>query len=97
MTDDAMRRAHLRVYGRVQGVYFRASTKQQADALGLSGWVRNRRDGTVELVVEGPLPAVESLCRWAASGPPMAQVDLLEREDSDPVGPGDGFVVRPTV
>ena len=94
---DDTRRAHLRVYGRVQGVYFRVSTREQALALGLCGWVRNRRDGTVEIVAEGSLAAVDALCAWAESGPTHARVDRMERMDSEPVGVGDDFVVRPTV
>lgn len=95
-TEPALR-AHLRVFGRVQGVYFRATTRQQAQTLGLSGWVRNRRDGTVELVCEGAAPAVDALCAWAEHGPPAAHVEYVERMDSTPVGLADGFVVRPTV
>ena len=94
--SDGTCRAHLRVYGRVQGVYFRASTQEQARALALRGWVRNRRDGTVEAVVEGPVAAVEALCAWAEQGPTHARVDRVERVDSEPVGLGDDFVVRPT-
>ena len=96
MSDEVHIRSHLRVYGRVQGVYFRVSTKRQADGLGLVGWVRNRRDGTVEVVCEGPSAAVDALCAWAARGPLHARVDHVERCDSEPVGLTGAFAVRPT-
>lgn len=94
--SSSVQRVHLRVFGRVHGVYFRASTQERALSLGLAGWVRNRRDGTVELVAEGPVAALESLCAWAAHGPTHARVECVERDDSDPVGLEPGFVIRPT-
>ena len=92
-----MTRIHLVISGRVQGVYFRQSTREQAQALGVSGWVRNRSDGTVELVVEGPASSVEKLVAWCKTGPDMARVDGVERVDEEPVGIPDGFDVRPTL
>lgn len=97
MSPSKHRRAHLRVYGRVQGVFFRATAQEEADRLGLAGWVRNRRDGSVELVAEGPIEALERLCAWARQGPVHARVDEVERVDSEPVGLEPGFVVRPSV
>lgn len=90
-------RVHVRVFGRVQGVYFRASTQRVARELGLFGWVRNRRDGSVELVAEGPPAALDRLCAWASVGPSIALVERLEREDSQPVGLEPDFVIRPSV
>lgn len=87
---------HLRVVGRVQGVFYRASTLERAEALGLAGWVRNRKDGTVELVAEGPPEALDALHAWCRRGPQWAEVAAVERNDSDPVGLAPGFVVRPT-
>ena len=60
---------HLRVYGLVQGVYYRHSTIQQAQRLGLHGWVRNRSDGSVEALVQGAADAVQTLIAWAHQGP----------------------------
>ncbi len=71
-------RAHLRIYGRVQGVFFRSSMRGRATKLGLTGWVRNLPDGSVEAVVEGPKDKVDELIRWAHRGPPLARVDRVE-------------------
>lgn len=62
------------VTGRVQGVGFRWAIRDRAIALGITGWVRNRRDGTVELHAEGTEPAVNSFARWFREGPPLARV-----------------------
>ena len=61
------------------------------------GWVRNRRDGSVEVVAEGAGPALEALCAWAAVGPELASVDHIDRDDSAPVGLSADFVIRPSV
>ncbi len=67
-------RVRLIIEGRVQGVWFRDSTRNEALALGLSGWVRNRRDGSVEAIAEGPEGPVKKLVSWCHQGPPRAQV-----------------------
>ena len=64
----------LVIHGRVQGVYFRDSMRQQARQLGITGWVRNRSDGTVEAVVSGNREAVARMIDWARHGPPAAKV-----------------------
>lgn len=69
---------HLSVQGRVQGVYYRATTVQVARDLGLTGWVRNRLDGRVEAVVCGPAEAVQRLVDWAHQGPAAARVDAVQ-------------------
>jgi acylphosphatase len=76
MSEAACRR--LRIHGVVQGVGFRYSLHREAVRLGLAGWVRNRRDGTVEAVVAGPAPAVDALVAWAHRGPPSARVAKVE-------------------
>ncbi|MEL6344200.1 MAG: acylphosphatase [Myxococcota bacterium] len=89
-------RAHLVIHGRVHGVFFRASTQKRAEGLGLAGWVRNRSDGTVELVAEGEPAALDALVDWCAVGPPMAQVEHVEQTRDEAVGLADGFTIRPT-
>ena len=73
-TASETARAHLKVLGRVQGVYYRASALQEAQKLGLTGWVRNCADGSVEAVAEGPREKLELLIAWCRSGPPGARV-----------------------
>lgn len=88
----------LRITGRVQGVYYRASTVQQAQALCLRGWVRNRLDGSVEALVTGPADAVQTLVEWAQRGPAMARVERVEVQEA--LGAAellDGFEQRETV
>ncbi len=80
MADTAVERIRVRVKGRVQGVYYRASTRAQARALGLVGWVRNTADGAVELEAQGAPSALAELVEWCRKGPPAARVATLERE-----------------
>lgn len=72
--------------GRVQGVFFRDSTRREANRLGVTGWVRNRPDGTVEAHVEGAPEAVEALVRWARDGPRHADVDDVRVSEAEPAG-----------
>jgi acylphosphatase len=74
----------LVIAGRVQGVGFRAWMQEHARALGLSGWVRNRVDGTVEALVAGEVAAVEELLRLCRRGPRMAEVVSIDEEMADP-------------
>jgi acylphosphatase len=71
-------RVYLRIEGRVQGVYFRASTVAQARRLSVTGWVKNCRDGSVEAVAEGEPAEIEELIAWCRQGPPGAHVTLVE-------------------
>ena len=71
-------RMHLIIEGRVQGVWFRDSTRKQAFSLGVSGWVRNMRDGSVETIVEGPGDQVKKLAAWCHHGPPAAAVSRVK-------------------
>jgi len=86
-------RAHVFVSGRVQGVYYRASTRERARELGVDGWVKNLADGRVEAVFEGEADAVESMIEWCHTGSPSARVDGVETEYSDPTGV-EGFEIR---
>jgi len=84
----------LRIHGQVQGVGFRYSMASRANAIGVDGWVRNRRDGTVEAMISGADADVERLIEWARQGPPGAKVTILEiSEDS---GDFEGFDLLPT-
>jgi acylphosphatase len=82
---DAQRiRRRVVLSGRVQGVYFRGSTQTEARARGVDGWVRNRADGRVEAVFEGPPESVEALVEYCRRGPPGAWVEALQVEDETP-------------
>ena len=94
MPDDSDRaRAHVFVSGRVQGVYFRATTRDTAREHGVDGWVRNLEDGRVEAVFEGPHDAVESLVAFCEDGSPAASVEDVTVDYETPRGI-DGFRVR---
>ena len=81
------RRVRLRIRGRVQGVFYRDSTQREAQRLGLYGWVRNRSDGSVEAVAQGPPERVAALIDWCHEGPPLARVAevnvIEESRDTD--------------
>ncbi len=80
IVEEQVVRARGRVTGRVQGVWFRASTREEATRLGLVGWVRNLTDGSVRLEAEGSRRAVEELLAWCRQGPPLARVTGVEVE-----------------
>ncbi len=84
---------HAYVSGKVQGVYFRQATQEQADALDLDGWVRNLADGRVEVLFEGEAEAVERLQQWLQQGPQQAEVSGLEVSQA-PLQGIAGFIVR---
>ncbi len=86
-----MVRAHIVVTGRVQGVFFRAFTQERAVALGLFGWVRNRRDGRVEIMVEGERERIERLIASVKEGPPLSAVEEADVEWQDYEGSFDEF------
>lgn len=87
------RRARVRVRGRVQGVYFRSDTRDRARSLGVSGWVRNAPDGSVEAVFEGEEERVQSMVAWCRRGPGGARVDEVLVDWEEPAGER-GFSVR---
>jgi len=78
-----VRAVEVRVHGRVQGVWFRGSTRDEARRLGLAGWVSNRSDGTVQARLQGDPAAVEAMVAWCRIGPPGAEVTRLDVEDAE--------------
>ncbi len=85
MTIQTMPNKTLRlvIHGRVQGVYFRDSMRREAQRLGVSGWVRNRSDGSVEAAVQGEAADVDAIVRWAHRGPESAHVERVEIGQDD--------------
>jgi acylphosphatase len=86
-------RRRVVVHGRVQGVFFRDSTRRQAEKSGVAGWVRNREDGTVEAVFEGDDDAVARIVDWVREGPGHADVERVDVTEEEPEGLS-GFQVR---
>ena len=86
-------RAHAIISGRVQGVFFRMETKQAADGFGVFGWVKNRRDGTVEAMFEGDQDRVAAVLEWCKEGPGHAQVSGVKVDWQDYAGEFSGFDV----
>jgi acylphosphatase len=86
-------RIHAFVSGRVQGVFFRAETREQALRLTVTGWVRNLPDGRVELIAEGEQQCVRQLIAWCRQGPPHARVDRVEEVTEDYSGDYDTFSI----
>ncbi len=85
MSPELVRR-RLLVHGRVQGVWFRDSTRELAGREGVSGWARNRADGVLEIVLEGDPGAVATVAAYCEQGPPRARVSSVESEAEDPEG-----------
>lgn len=88
-----MKRVHIYISGRVQGVFFRAETQRTALSLNLAGWVQNREDGGVEALFEGEDKAVDQMTAWCRSGPPAARVDHLEIIEEPFAGNLRGFKI----
>jgi acylphosphatase len=92
MADDTVRR-HVTVHGDVQGVFFRETARRKATEAGVSGWIANRSDGTVEAIFEGPPEAVEELVEFCREGPTAATVERADVSEQEPEGLS-GFNVR---
>jgi len=86
----------LRIRGQVQGVNLREALRQRADQLKVTGWVRNRLDGTVEAIVQGEAFAIDSIVEWARQGPTTARVDSVDVESAESEGDFQIFDKRPT-
>ena len=96
METDSREIKRLMIHGTVQKIGFRAWVERRALALGLNGWVRNRRDGAVEVVVAGPPPAMAQMIDYCRNGPPLARVESIEIEDAAALDlghrrPGEAF------
>ncbi len=94
MSDIQTARLHARIFGLVQGVYFRDSTRQKAESLRIVGWARNARDGSVEVMAEGPRPDLESLLSFLRVGPPSARVERVETGWAEASGEFATFDIR---
>jgi len=93
MSDSDRIRVHVFVSGHVQGVFYRASTRDKAHEEGVDGWVKNLDDGRVEAVFEGPKEAVDAMVEWCHTGSRAASVEAVERTAEAPTGI-DGFKIR---
>ena len=89
-----MKRVEIVVQGRVQGVFYRDSTRRKANELGLVGTVRNLPDGAVEVVAEGPSDSLEALVLWCRSGPPAAEVTHVRTTHHESTGEFDDFRIQ---
>lgn len=85
---------HVIISGRVQGVFFRMETRRAAESYGVTGWVRNRPEGTVEAIFEGMAHNVDAVLDWCKKGPPMASVSDIEATVVDYTGDYENFSIR---
>lgn len=89
-----IKRAHLYISGIVQGVFFRSNTREVATSLHITGWVRNLRDGRVEVIAEGPKDKIDQFIQWCHRGPSGASVDTVEINWQDATGEFGSFEIR---
>ncbi len=94
MENNDQQRAHVYVSGDVQGVFFRDSTREKAEQLGLSGWVKNLPDGRVEALFEGPPNKIREMVQWCEQGPPHAAVEDVDVDYDAAQEDLSGFEVR---
>jgi acylphosphatase len=87
-------RVHLIIHGYVQGIFYRASTRETALSLGLNGWVRNMADGSVEALFEGLVENLHNVVEWCRQGPPGAKVTRIDEKWSDSKAEFDSFEIR---
>jgi len=86
--------AHLIISGKVQGVWFRASTKQKAEQLGIAGWVKNTDNGRVEALIEGDEKQIQDMIKWCHQGPPLSRVKKVEVKNIDSTNGFNGFEIK---
>lgn len=89
-----MKRWRIVISGEVQGVFYRASAQRKASELGITGWARNKEDGTVEIEAQGTLEILNTLVKWCHEGPPDAEVEKVRVEKSQPLEGEREFVIR---
>jgi len=89
-----MKAIRIKVEGRVQGVWFRASTRDEADRLRLDGWVKNTPDGAVEIHAQGDPGCLDNLLIWCHHGPSGARVDRVDSSNAEPINDISGFSIR---
>lgn len=87
-------RKHLFTGGRVQGVFFRDGAKKMAQKLGVFGWVKNKKDGSLEMVLEGEKSGVEKMEKWAQKGPIFAKIESFKSSEEEYRGEFDSFEIR---
>lgn len=92
--QESIEQIHLQIQGRVQGVWFRATAREKALELGLTGWVRNLPDRQVELIAEGPRNALDAMVDWCRVGPPLARVEDVKIERGQATDTFASFEVR---
>lgn len=90
----SLKRVHVIIEGRVQGVFFRAHTREEAKKLGVYGWVRNRPEGSVEALVEGDKSGVNRMLSWFKTGSPSSRVDRVLATEEEPVGENKTFEIH---
>ena len=86
-------RIRAKFYGRVQGVFFRANTKEKASELNLNGWVKNKEDGSVEMVVDGEEDSIQALLNWCKKGPGISRIDRINILKENKKGKFSGFEI----
>ena len=89
-----MKRIRVIILGKVHGVSFRASAKEKADSLGVSGWIKNNQDGTVEAIFEGEEKKIEEILRWCREGPDLAKVKNVKVSEESYKGEFKDFKVK---
>lgn len=87
-------RVHVIISGKVQGVWYRASTKQMADQIGITGWVRNTSEGNVEAIFEGEKKLINEMIEWCNQGPPLAKVDNVTIKKMENEKNFDSFMIK---
>lgn len=92
--STGQRRVRIRISGLVQGVFFRAYTQEEALKLGLTGWVRNLPDGSVEAMVEGDAARVDRMIAWCSKGSPQSAVSRVQVQEEQPSGEFGSFAIR---